>query len=302
MKYLMVNTGKEEQSLAFGGQALIEGVMMRSGEHMVLCVRQPDEKISTHHQKIRSLTKQNSFFGLPFIRGIILLFETMYYGVKGIFHSANIALEEEDEEFTWKEYLLVIFGVVLMSGFFMVVPFLLANYFGLSGFLLNVVESSVRLMLFIAYLYIVSRWGEFKRVLQYHGAEHKAINAHEAGASLDVDSVASFSRLNPRCGTSFLFIVILTSIILFSVLPKSSFEMRIVYRIILIPVLGAISYELLKISDKYRESPIMKIIIAPGLAMQRLTTQEPDPGMIEVAVRALEEVKMLSDSNSKIDE
>jgi uncharacterized protein YqhQ len=297
----MVNTGKEEQSLAFGGQALIEGVMMRSSKHMVLCVRQPDDNISTHHQQISSLTKQNIFFGFPFIRGIILLFETMYYGVKGIFHSANIALEEEDEEFTWKEYLLVIVGVVLMSGFFMVVPFLLANYLGLSGFLLNITESSVRLILFIAYLYLVSRWGEFKRVLQYHGAEHKAINAHEAGANLSIDSVASFSRLNPRCGTSFLFIVILTSIILFSILPKSSFEMRILYRIALIPVLGAISYELLKISDKYRDLPLMKIILAPGLAMQHLTTQEPDPGMIEVAVRALEEVKRLSDSNSNTD-
>ena len=286
---------KEEQSLAFGGQALIEGVMMRSGSHMVLCVRQPDDGISVHCQEISSLVKRNRVLGLPFIRGVILLFETMYYGVKGIFHSANVALEEEDEEFTWKEYLLVLVAVAAMSGFFMVVPFLLATFLGLTGFLLNVAESAVRLTLFVLYLYLVSRWGEFRRVLQYHGAEHKAINAHEAGASMDTETVAGFSRLNPRCGTSFLFIVVIISIILFSVLPRSTFAMRIAYRIVLIPVLGAISYEILKLSAKYSDSPIMKVVIIPGLAMQRLTTQEPEPDMIEVAVRALEEVKRLNE-------
>jgi uncharacterized protein YqhQ len=286
---------KEEQSLAFGGQALIEGVMMRSGSHMVLCVRQPDEGISVHSQGISSLTKRSRLLGLPFIRGVILLFETMYYGVKGVFHSANVALEEEEEEFTWKEYLLVLVAVVAMSGFFMVVPFLLATFLGLTGFLLNVAESAVRLTLFVLYLYLVSRWGEFRRVLQYHGAEHKAINAHEAGASMDTETVAGFSRLNPRCGTSFLFIVVIISILIFSILPRSTFAMRIAYRVILIPVLGAISYEILKLSAKYSESPIMKVVIAPGLAMQRLTTQEPEPDMIEVAVMALEEVKRLNE-------
>jgi uncharacterized protein YqhQ len=291
----MAESTKEDQSLAFGGQALIEGVMMRSGTHMVLCVRQPDDGISVHHQGISSLVKRNRVLGLPFIRGIILLFETMYYGVKGIFHSANVALEEEDEEFTWKEYLLVIVAVVAMSGFFMVVPFLLATYLGLTGFLLNVAESVVRLSLFVLYLYIVSRWDEFRRVLQYHGAEHKAINAHEAGASMDTETVSGFSRLNPRCGTSFLFIVVITSILIFSILPRSTFVMRVAYRLILIPVLGAISYEILKLSVKYGDSPIMKLVITPGLAMQRLTTQEPEPDMIEVAVKALEEVKRLNE-------
>jgi uncharacterized protein YqhQ len=291
----MADSKKEEQSLAFGGQALIEGVMMRSGSHMVLCVRQPDDVISTYCQEISSLVRRNRVLSLPFIRGIILLFETMYYGVKGIFHSANVALEEEEEEFTWKEYLLVLVAVVIMSGFFMVVPFLLATYLGLTGFLLNVAESAVRLSLFVLYLYLVSRWGEFRRVLQYHGAEHKAINAHEAGASMDTETVAGFSRLNPRCGTSFLFIVVIISILVFSILPRSTFAMRVAYRVVLIPVLGAISYEILKLSDKYRDSPIMKVVITPGLAMQRLTTQEPEPDMIEVAVKALEEVKRLNE-------
>ena len=295
----MAEPDKEEQSLAFGGQALIEGVMMRSGTHMVLCVRRPNDGISVHRQEISSLVKRSRVLGLPFIRGVILLFETMYYGVKGIFHSVNIALEEEDEEFTWKEYLLVIVAVVAMSGFFMVVPFLLATYLGLTGFLLNVAESVVRLSLFTLYLYLVSRWDEFRRVLQYHGAEHKAINAHEAGASMDTETVSGFSRLNPRCGTSFLFIVVVTSILIFSILPRSTFAMRIAYRLILIPVLGAISYEILKLSAKHRDSPIMKLVITPGLAMQRLTTQEPEPDMIEVAVKALEEVKRLNELQAR---
>ena len=297
----MAEPKKEEQSLAFGGQALIEGVMMRSGTHMVLCVRQPDDEISTHCQEIKSLVKRNRVLGLPFIRGVILLFETMYYGVKGIFHSANVALEEEEEEFTWKEYLLVLVGVLLMSGIFMVVPFLLATYLGLTGVFLNIAESVVRLTLFGLYLYFVSRWEEFRRVLQYHGAEHKAINAHEAGASMDTETVSGFSRLNPRCGTSFLFIVVVISILVFSILPRSTFAMRIAYRIVLIPFLGAISYEILKLSDKYRESPIMKLVITPGLAIQRLTTQEPEPDMIEVAVKALEEVKRLNELDANIE-
>ena len=283
-----------EESLAYGGQALIEGVMMRSGDTMVMCVRQPNDGIVTHTEEIRSLVKKHRVLGLPFLRGIILLFETMYYGMKGIFFSANVAMEEEEEEFTWKEYLLVIAMVLAMSGFFVIVPFLLSTYLKLTGLLFNVVESASRLTLFILYLYMVSRWGEFRRVLQYHGAEHKAINAYEAGAPMDPESVSKHSRLNPRCGTSFLFIVVIMSIAMFSLIPRAGFLMRLAYRMLLIPVIGATSYELLKLSDRHRDSGIMKIIITPGLAFQRLTTKEPDRDMVEVAVKALEEVIRLN--------
>jgi len=288
------STRRDEQSLAFGGQALIEGVMMRSSTHIVMCIRQPDNEIATHVEKVNSLCSKHRVLGLPFLRGIIILFETMYYGMKGIFHSADVALEEEDEGFTWKDYLLVVAMVLLMSGFFIVVPFLLTTVFNLSGLLFNVVEAVLRLLLFILYLYSVSKWSEFERILQYHGAEHKVINSYEAGAELNVGDVAKYSRLNPRCGTSFLFIVMVMSIILFSMIPDRGLFMRIAYRIILIPVLGAVSYEVLKLSDKYRDSKIMKVIIVPGLMFQRLTTKEPDNDMIEVAVKALEEVKRLS--------
>ncbi|UCD44623.1 MAG: DUF1385 domain-containing protein [Candidatus Bathyarchaeota archaeon] len=287
---------RDEPSLAFGGQALIEGVMMRSGTHLVMCVRQTEDEIVTHSQGIRSLTRRHRVLGLPFLRGLIHLLETMYYGVKGIFYSANVALEEhEEEKFGWKEYLIVLIMVALMNGVFVAVPFILTTWLHLTGWLFNVVESAMRFSLFILYLYLVSKWEEFKRVLQYHGAEHKAINAHEAGAPLDVEGVTKFSRLNPRCGTSFLFIVLIISVALFSLIPGRGFLLRLGYRLLLIPVIGAISYEVLKFSDKHRDSAIMKVITIPGMAFQRLTTREPEDDMIEVAVRALEEVKRLSE-------
>lgn len=298
--FVKLQSEESEQSLAFGGQALIEGVMMRTGTHMVTCVRHPEEGIVSQNLEVNSYTRKHWVLGLPFVRGNILMLETMYYGVKSLFYSANVALEEEDEEFTWKEYLLIIGMVFAVSGFFMVVPFLLTNFLKLSGVVFNVVEAGVRLAFFIIYLYLVSRWGEIERVLQYHGAEHKTINAYEAGAELDIEGVSKFSRLNPRCGTSFLFIVVLMTIVLFTLIPKTDLVSRIAYRIFLIPALGAISYELLKLSDRYRDSIIMKALTTPGMLFQRLTTKEPTDDMIEVAVKALKEVKNLSDKSQPI--
>lgn len=289
-------TRQDEPPLAFGGQALIEGVMMRSSTHIVMCVRQPNNEIVTQVEEIKSITKKHRILGLPFLRGIILMLETMYYGVKGLFFSANVALEEEEDQITSRELLLVIVIVLAISSLFIVVPFLLTTFLNLTGMLFNIVEAAIRLSFFILYIYLVSRWGEFRRVLQYHGAEHKTINAYESESALNVENVSKFSRLNPRCGTSFLFIVMIVSVALFSMIPKTEFYMRIAYRMLLIPVLGAISYELLKLSDRYRNSSIMKIITAPGLAFQHLTTKEPESDMIEVAVKALEEVRKLSGS------
>jgi uncharacterized protein YqhQ len=294
--FVKLQSEESEQSLAFGGQALIEGVMMRTSTHIVTCVRHPENGIVSQNLEVSSYTRKHWILRLPFVRGNILMLETMYYGMKSLFYSANVALEEEDEEFTWKEYLLIIGMVFAVSGFFMVVPFLLTNFLNLSGVLFNVVEAGVRLTFFILYLYLVSRWGEIERVLQYHGAEHKTINAYEAGAELEIDNISKFSRLNPRCGTSFLFIMVLMTIVLFTLIPKTDLIGRIAYRIILIPALGAISYELLKLSDRYRDSIIMKALTTPGMLFQRLTTKEPTNEMIEVAVKALKEVKNLSDN------
>jgi len=290
---------REEPSLAFGGQALMEGVMIRSRTHVVMCVRQPNNEILTHTEEINSLSERYRVLGLPFLRGIIALLETFYLGVKGIYFSANAVLEEE-ERFTYKEFAIVVALALVLVSFFFIVPFLLTtvltNLFGLTGVLFNVVEAIVRLTIFLLYLTLVAMWGEFKRILQYHGAEHKTINAHEAGVTLNVVNVKNFSRLHPRCGTSFIFIVVLVSILLFSIMPNLGFVARLAYRVLLIPVIAAISYELLKLSDRYRDSVIMRILTVPGLVFQRLTTREPDDDMMEVAIKAVEEVSRLSGS------
>ncbi|UCF58383.1 MAG: DUF1385 domain-containing protein [Candidatus Bathyarchaeota archaeon] len=286
---------REEPSLAFGGQALIEGVMMRSRTHVVMCIRQPNKEILTHTEETKSISGRHKILGLLFLRGIIALFETFYLGVKGLYYSANAILEEE-EKFTVKEFAIAIAMALALTSLFMIGPYLLASLFHLTGVIFNIVEAIIRLMIFLLYLILVSMWGEFKRVLQYHGAEHKAINAHEAGVALNVLNVKKFSRLHPRCGTSFIFIVVLVSILLFSIMPDLGFAARLSYRVLLIPVIGAISYELLKLSDRHKNSKITRILTMPGLAFQRLTTREPDEDMIEVAVEAVKEVKRLSSS------
>lgn len=281
---------KVESSLAFGGQAVIEGVMIRSRDHLVICVKQPNGAILTKTEEINSLSTRHRVLGLPFIRGIIALLETLYLGVKGLSFSANAFLEEEGEKLTYKEIAFVILMTLGITAFFMVVPFLLVNLIGLTGVIFNIVEAAVRLTIFLLYLTLVSLWGEFKRVLQFHGAEHKVINAYEAKATLNVTNAKKYSRLHPRCGTSFIFIVMMVSILIFSVVPRSSFLVRLAYRVILIPVIGGISYEILKFSGRHRDSRIVKAMVMPGLALQRLTTREPDDDMIAVALEAVNEV------------
>jgi len=167
----------------------------------------------------------------------------------------------------------------------------LLNFGG--GVLFNIVEGIVRLSFLLAYLAAVSLVGDFKRIFQYHGAEHTAINAYESGVELNVENAIKYSRFHARCGTSFLLVVTLISILFFSIMPSSTYLVRLAYRVLLIPVISAVSYELLKLSDRYRDSPIMKILVAPGLALQHLTTRKPDDEMIEVAIKAVKEVERL---------
>ena len=288
---------EKDSSLAFGGQALIEGVMMRSQRHMVLCVRKPkNDEILTNIECLNPIADKHKFLGVPFLRGIVALFETFYLGMKGILFSANAALDEGEDSvsFGYKEFAVIGIGAVGILALFLVVPFLLAGLLGLTGLLFNVLEALIRLAMFIIYLALIASWGEFRRVLQYHGAEHKAINAYEAGVPLEITNVKKFSRLHPRCGTSFLFIVIIISIALFSIMPSADYFVRLAYRILLIPVIASISYELLRLSGKYRNSMVIKVLTAPGLAFQLLTTKEPSDDMLEVSVKAVQEVTKLS--------
>jgi uncharacterized protein YqhQ len=287
---------EKEPSLAFGGQALIEGVMIRSRSHMVMCVRKPNNEIITNVEKVNPLSQKYRALGVPFIRGIVALPETLYLGFKGLFFSANAAVEDETEgeKFTYKEFAVAIALALGVASLFFVVPFLIATWLNLTGLVFNVVEAVIRLALFLAYLAAVASWGEFSRVLQYHGAEHKAINALEAGAPMNVENVKRYSRLHPRCGTSFIFIIIIVSIVLFSVMPDFGFAVRLAYRIVLIPVIAGISYELLRLSGKYKDSAVMKAFTFPGVTFQRLATKEPSEDMLEVAIKAVCEATKLS--------
>jgi len=293
---------REEPSLAFGGQAVIEGVMIRSKKHMVVCVRQPNDEILTKTEEIKSLSERHKVLGLPFLRGIVALFETLYLGIKGLYFSANASLEEEEKLSPKEIALSVVLALALAIFLFSVLPFFLTNLF-LSlggGVVFIVVESLVRLGILLLYLASISLVGEFRRVFQYHGAEHTAINAYEAGVELNVENAKKYSRLHPRCGTSFLLIVTLISIIIFSIMPNLGFYMNLAYRVLLIPVIGAVSYEVLKLSDRYKDSKVMKVLVAPGLGLQYLTTRKPDDKMIAVALEAVKEVNRLENLTDKL--
>jgi len=193
--------------------------------------------------------------------------------------------------------LVVVVALVLAIFLFSVLPFLLTALLNLGGIVFNVTESVLRLTILLLYFASVALVGEFRRVFQYHGAEHMAINAYEAGVELNISSAKRFSRFHPRCGTSFILIVTLISILLFSIMPNLEFSMRLAYRVLLIPVIGAVSYEVLKLSDKYKKSRIMKVLVAPGLGLQYLTTREPDEKMIEVALEAVKKVNKLAEKS-----
>ena len=298
----ITNKGKKEPSLAFGGQAVMEGVMIRSKDHLVICVRQPNEEIVTKNEELHSLSEKYRFLKLPFLRGILALFETLYSGIKGIYFSANAVFSEDNEESLNPKEIAVVVAVAICLSIllFSVTPFFLTSLLNLGGgALFNVAEGVVRLSFLLVYLVVISLFGDFKRIFQYHGAEHTAINAHEAGVELNIENARKYSRFHARCGTSFLLIVTLISILFFSIMPRADYLTRLAYRIILIPIISAVSYELLRLSDRYKKSLIVRALVAPGLILQRLTTRQPNDDMIEVAIKAVKEVESLQRASEK---
>ena len=286
----------EEPSLAFGGQAVLEGIMLRSKKNMVVCIRTANNKILTKTEEVTSLSEKYTILRLPLLRGVIALFETLYLGVKGLYFSVNATLTEE-EKLTNKEIAVTLLSALaLMLFLFNVLPFLLTTLFPVGGITFNLVEGVVRLSVFLLYLAAISFVEEYNRLLQYHGAEHMAINAYEAGAPLNVANIKKYSRFHARCGTAFILITAVTSILFFSLMPDLGYFVRLTYRVLLIPVIGAVSYELLRLSDKHKESRIMKALLAPGLGLQFLTTREPDEAMLRVALTAVEEISALPES------
>ena len=293
------------KSSNIGGQAVLEGIMMRHGDEYSVAVRKPDGEIHVQKEQYHSIIKWKTLTQIPFIRGVFNFIDSMVLGIKTLTYSASFYEEEEEqpaiseEEAKKKEKkdnlimgATVAFSVVAAVVIFMVLPYLLSSFlkpFVSSYSVRTVIEGFVRIGIFILYVLLISRMEDIQRTFMYHGAEHKCINCIEHGLPLTVDNVRISSRQHKRCGTSFLFFVLAISIILLLLIHVESPVMRVLVRIILLPVIAGISYEVLKLAGR-SENPIINILSKPGLAIQKMTTKEPDDSMIEVAIQAVEAV------------
>ena len=280
-----------------GGQAVLEGVMMRAPRSMAIAVRRPSGEIAIKREEVPPLSERYPIVKLPVLRGAVALFQSLIMGLGALNFSANEALaegEEKEELSSWAMggtmAVALGFGVLLFFVLPLYLTKLLVPVIGSSNIVFNLVDGVIRVAVFLLYIVSISRMTDIQRVFQYHGAEHKTIFAFEAGEELTVENVNRYSRLHPRCGTSFLLIVMLVSIVIFSLIPKLwPFWMKAGARVVLLPVIAGVSYEFLKWSAKNDQHPLVKLIIAPGLALQRLTTREPDESQVEVAIRSIEE-------------
>lgn len=280
----------EEKKIPVGGQAVIEGVLMKGKNLWGLAVRRPSGDIFTETWPNSSRTKRYPY-KLPFIRGVVIMCEMMATGFKALSKSAEVALEEEEEKMTWKDILMaVILAVVAVGGLFIALPLWLAGYIAETPLYVNIMEGVLRAVIFIGYVAIIGMWKDIREVFKYHGAEHKTINAFEHGLKMTPENIMTCSRIHPRCGTSFLLIAVIVSIIIFSpvktLIAGESFILQVIARIILIPVVIGISYEIIKIASNSGKFGLC--IIAPFLTLQFLTTREPNIKQAEVALVSLD--------------
>lgn len=280
-----------QKQTIYGGQAVIEGVMIRGKRHYSLSVRRPNGEIITQSSPL------NSFYtgklrNIPLIRGVIVLIETMVIGMEGLSKSANIALEEEGTELSgWGLGIMLAVSLSLGVGLFFITPLLairsLDTYIAYDQ-VSNLVEGILRLAMFMAYIVIIGFLPDIRRVFAYHGAEHMTVHAHEHNLPLEVEHVRKFSTAHNRCGTAFLLVVMVVAIIVFTFIGRPSLPVSIASRIILVPVIAAISYEIIRFSGAHATNPLVKFIVYPSLALQRLTTRQPDDDQIEVAIASME--------------
>jgi uncharacterized protein YqhQ len=284
----------------YGGQAVIEGVMMRGRKHMAVAVRNPKGEIVLHTEPLNPRIYSSFINKVPFVRGFTMLWDALVLGMRTLMYSAQVAIEDEEDEnaadfsgpMAWGT---IAFSLILVVAIFFVSPLLLINLIEwLAGsvpiVVQHIIEGVVRLALFIAYIWAISHMDDIKRVFGYHGAEHKAINAYEQGVELTPEKVAQCSIVHPRCGTAFLLIVLVISIFVFALVGDPPLWLKVVSRVVLIPVIAGIAYEFLKFSAAHQQNPIIKILIAPGLALQKMTTREPDMSMLEVSIAALQKL------------
>ena len=276
-----------------GGQAVIEGVMMRSPKTIATAVRTPSGEITVKKEAIRSISERFPILKKPFLRGTVALVESLIYGMKSLSYSAQAAGEEEEQLSSWQMALTMAVSVLLAIVFFLVIPTYAAKFIpGVtdSAFRLNVVEGILRLIIFLSYIKAISMTADIRRVFEYHGAEHKTIWTYESGEELTVENVMRHTRLHPRCGTNFLLIVMVVSIFVFAFLGWPIFIERVLSRIVLMPVVAGISYEMIRLAGR-TTNPVIQTIFRPGLWLQYLTTREPHPDQIEVAIEAMKAAK-----------
>ncbi len=295
------------KSSGIGGQAVMEGIMMKNGEEYAIAVRKPDHTIEVKKELYKGIASKCRIFRFPFIRGIFNFVDSMILGMSTLTYSASFFEDEEEEPSAFEKKLIAIFGdnlekvimgftvavsIVMAVAIFMVLPVILVDWIkpliGI-GWLLGLFEGIVRLVIFITYVSLISRMEDIRRVYMYHGAEHKCINCIEHGLELTVDNVAKSSKQHKRCGTSFMLFVMLISILLFMVVRVDNLWLRMLSRIILVPVIAGISYEILRLAGN-SDNIIINLLSRPGLWLQNLTTKEPERDMIEVAICAVEEV------------
>ncbi len=290
-----------------GGQAVIEGVMMRCKEHLTIAVRCPNQEISLHKEILNPVANRWPILKLPVLRGVTAFIEMLFVGTRALTHSANLALEEEEEELTPLQLTMTVaFALILGIGLFILLPTILMRFtqgifLDSSPIFYNLGEGLLRLLILVGYVLAISRMPDVRRVFQYHGAEHKAVHCFEAGEELVVEKARQFSPLHPRCGTAFLLIVVFISIVFFSFFGWPNLFQRIILRLMLLPLVAGLAYEVIKVAGKSK-NPLMKAVILPGLLLQKLTTKEPDDSQIEVALKALRSALGIDDKEEIISE
>jgi uncharacterized protein YqhQ len=291
-----------------GGQAVLEGVMMRGASNWAVAVRKPDGDIAEVHQPIKSPMARHWVFRLPVIRGVVALGESLAIGFRALAISANYAAaaettdgEEGEEVSAELTRAQLIFAFAIAIGFavllFKVSPALITDWIGIKAGWFVIVEGGIRVTIFVLYLSLISLFPDLRRVFQYHAAEHKAINAYEAGEELKPEIVQRYSLIHPRCGTAFLLWVMVIAIFVFAFFGRPHWYWLIATRILLLPVIAGIAYELIRFAGKHQDNRVLMSLLAPGMWLQRLTTREPSLDQIEVSIRALKEVLLLESND-----
>ena len=274
----------------YGGQAVIEGVMMRGQKTVVTAVRRPNGGIALDIKPLSTIYT-GWMRKTPLIRGVVVLIEAMVLGIKSLLYSANVSLEEEEEKISgWLTWLLVIVSLAFAVGLFFIVPLFLTKlldpYIN-SSLVFNLIDGGFRAVIFILYLWLMALVPDIKRVFAYHGAEHKSVNAFEGGVPLEIEAARKYSTAHVRCGTSFLFVVLIIAIIVFALVGRPALWLMVLSRVVLIPVIAALGYEVIYFNARHINNVLVRAIAAPGLWLQSLTTREPDDSQLEVGLAAL---------------